>query len=47
MDRQDRQDRVLHAVLGDNLMAGTLRLFLVMGALSGVGGVVFWCLIHR
>jgi len=47
VDTQDRQDRGLQVVLGDNLMAGTLRLFLAMGVLSAIGGVVFWCLAHR
>jgi hypothetical protein len=47
VDAQDRQDRTLQVVLGDNLMAGTLRLFLVIGVLSAIGGVVFWCVTHR
>jgi hypothetical protein len=44
MDAQDRQDRNLQRILGDNLMAGTMRLFAVIGVFSAIGGGVFWYL---
>jgi hypothetical protein len=44
VDDQDRQDQWIQRVLGENLMAGTLRLFLLIGLISAVGGGAFWSL---
>ena len=44
MDDQDRQDRLMQGLLGDNLMAGTLRLFVLIGLISATGGVASWFL---
>lgn len=40
----DEQDHWLDKVLGDNLMTGTLRMFLLLALISVVGGGSFWLL---
>jgi hypothetical protein len=44
VDDQDRQDRLMQGLLGDNLMTGTLRLFVLIGIISAIGGIASWCL---
>ena len=44
MDDQDRQDAALQKVFGDDMMAGTLRLLIVIGGFSALGGVLSWYL---
>ncbi|WP_281171488.1 hypothetical protein [Inquilinus limosus] len=35
-------DRIIRKILGDNMMVGTARMFLIWGLLSAVGGTLAW-----
>jgi len=35
-------DRIIRKILGDALMVGTARMFLILGLVSVVGGTIAW-----
>lgn len=38
----DDDDRFIRKILGDNMMVGTARQFLILGLISVVGGTIAW-----
>lgn len=40
----ERLDGIVALLLGDNMMVGTGRLFLLMGLIAAIGGGSFWWL---